>query len=74
MRLRVVFNSRICCAIKSERVKRRDNEPGRWVATGDECASSQAVEDKRINKVAWRAAVFSMLITAVAKVKVDTWN
>ncbi len=44
------------------------------VVLDDECASSHAVEDRGITKAKWRAAIFSVLASAAASVKGETWN
>lgn len=44
------------------------------VVLGDERAGPQAIEQLKISRAQWRAAVFSILLSGVRKVEGETWN
>ena len=44
------------------------------VVLGDERAGPQAIEQVKISRAQWRAAVFSILLAGVRKVETETWN
>lgn len=44
------------------------------VVLGDERAGTQAIDQLKISRSQWRAAVFSILLAGIHKVEVETWN